>query len=306
MALTWDNVNAITTRKILPKLVDNIFDSNPLLKRAKEKFYEKVDGGTTINQPLNYAQNGAGGWYSGTDTLTTTDSQIITAAEYDWKFLYENITILGTEEIKNSGETAKLKLAKQKMEVAEKTMADRLGTGLYSNATDAKSIVGLQQIVGTSNTIGGISQSTYTWWAAQLNTSVTTLSLSAMQGRYSACRVDNDKPSVIMTTDALYDIYWSLLQPQQRFQDSKTASAGFDSLMFNSTPVISDSHCPSGDMYFLNEKYLHLYYHPSQNMNFEPFLKPVNQNLRVAKLYWAGAFGSSNNRMHGAFTAITG
>jgi hypothetical protein len=109
-----------------------------------------------------------------------------------------------------------------------------------------------------------------------------------------------------MTTDALYDIYWSLLQPQQRFQDSKTASAGFDSLMFNSTPVISDSHCPSGDMYFLNEKYLHLYYHPSQNMAFEPFLKPVNQNLRVAKLYWAGAFGSSNNRMHGAFTAITG
>lgn len=306
MPLTWDNVNAITTRKILPKVVDNIFDSNPLLKRGKEKFYEKVDGGSTINQPLNYAANGAGGWYSDTDTLSTADSQIITAAEYNWKFLYQNITILGTEEIKNSGETAKLKLAKQKMEVAEKTMADQLGTGLYSNATDAKSIVGLQQIVGTSNTIGGISQTTYTWWAAQLNSSTTTLSLSGMQSRYSACRVDNDKPTVIMTTDALYDIYWSLLQPQQRFQDSKTASAGFDSLMFNSTPVISDSHCPSGDMYFLNEKYLHLYYHPSQNMNFEPFLKPVNQNLRVAKLYWAGAFGSSNNRMHGAFTAITG
>lgn len=69
MALTWDNVNAITTRKILPKVVDNIFGSNALVSRAKEKFYKKVDGGSTINQPLNYAQNGAGGWYTGTDTL---------------------------------------------------------------------------------------------------------------------------------------------------------------------------------------------------------------------------------------------
>lgn len=305
MALTWDNVNAITTRKILPKLVDNIFDSNPLLQRAKSKFYEKVDGGSTINQPLNYAQNSAGGWYSGTDTLTTDDTQVITAAEYQWRFLYENITILGTEEVKNSGDSAKLKLAKSKMEIAEKTMKDRLGVGLYSAGTNAKSIHGLRVLVGTSNTVGGISQTTYSWWAGQVNTTTTTTSLAAMQSRFSACRVDNDKPTVIMTTDALYDIYWGLLQPQQRFQDSKTASAGFDSLMFNSTPVISDSHCPDNYMYFLNEKYLHLYYHPDQNMKFEPFLKPVNQNVRVAKLYWAGQFGSSNNRMHGAFTGLT-
>lgn len=230
----------------------------------------------------------------------------MTAAEYQWKFLYQNITILGTEEVKNSGDSAKLDLAKTKMEIAEKTMKDLLGTGLYSNATDAKSIVGLQQIVGTGNTIGGISQTTYSWWAAQLDSSTTTLSLSAMQTRFGACRVDSDKPTVIMTNETLYDIYWGLLQPQQRFQDTKTANAGFDSLMFNSTPVIVDSHVPTGDMYFLNENYLHLYYHPDNNMKFEPFLKPINQNVRVAKLYWAGAFGSSNNRMHGAFTSITG
>ena len=305
MPLTWDNVNAITTRKILPKLVDNIFDSNPLLQRAKEKFYEKVDGGSTINKPLNYAQNTAGGWYSGTDTLTTTDVQVITAAEYAWKHQYQNITVLGTEEIRNSGDSAKLKLAKSKMEIAEKTMKDALGIGLYSAGTDAKSIAGLRVIVSTSQTVGGIAQGTYSWWQAQVDSSTTTTSLSAMQNRFSACRVDNDKPTVIMTTDTLYDVYWGLLQPQQRFQDSKTASAGFDSLMFNSTPVISDSHCPTNYMYFLNEKYLHLYYHPSENMKFEPFQKPVNQNVRVAKLYWSGAFGSSNNRMHGAFTALT-
>lgn len=303
--MTWDNVSAITQRKIMPKLVDNIFESNPLLLRLKEKSYESVDGGTEIDQPLNYAQNSSGGWYSGSDTLSTTDSQIITAAAYQWKHLYENITILGTEEIKNSGDSAKIKLAKSKMEIAEKTMKDRLGTGLYSSGTDAKSIAGLRVIVGTANTVGGISQTTYSWWQSQVDSSTTTLGLNSMQNRFTACRIDNDKPTVIMTTDTLFDVYWGLLQPQQRFQDSKTANAGFDSLMFNSTPVINDSHCPSGYMYFLNEKYLHLYYHPSENMKFEPFQKPVNQNVRVAKIYWSGAFGSSNNRMHGAFTALT-
>jgi hypothetical protein len=39
-------------------------------------------------------------------------------------------------------------------------------------------------------------------------------------------------------------------------------------------------------------------------MRFEPFQKPVNQNVRLAKLYWAGAFGTDNARMHGKFTAV--
>ncbi len=45
MALTYDQVNAITAKKFIPKLYDNIFDSNPLLQRAKKTSYQKVDGG---------------------------------------------------------------------------------------------------------------------------------------------------------------------------------------------------------------------------------------------------------------------
>ena len=60
-------------------------------------------------------------------------------------------------------------------------MDDKLGTGLYSNATDAKSIVGLRQIVGSSNTVGGISQTSYSWWQAQVDSSTTTLTIAAMR-----------------------------------------------------------------------------------------------------------------------------
>jgi hypothetical protein len=305
MALSYDQISAITQKKFIPKLYDNIFDSNPLLQRAKKKWYEKVDGGTSIIIPLNYAQASAGGWYSGADTLSTTDNDVMTGAEYTWKQIYKNISINRIDEIKNSGDAAILKFVKQKTQIAEKSIMDDMGTGLYSSGSDAKSIVGLRSMLSTSNTIGGISQSLYSWWQAQVDTSTTTLSIAKMNERDQAATIGNDGPSVIMTTRTLYNAYYGLLQPQQRFMDSDTAKGGFTSLMFNGKPVIVDSHCPSGHMLFLNEDYLHLFYHPDEDFRFEPFQKPINQNVKVAKIYWAGALGSSNLRMQAGMTALT-
>ena len=45
MALTYDQISAITERKFIPKLIDNVFDTDPLLQRSKKKgWYEKIDG----------------------------------------------------------------------------------------------------------------------------------------------------------------------------------------------------------------------------------------------------------------------
>lgn len=305
MALTYDQISAITERAFVKKLADNYFDSNPLTMRLKKKSLELLDGGTSIIQPLGYSNTTASGWYQGAETLSTTDNDVITGAEYQWKQHYANITVSRIDELKNSGDKAILNFVKEKVKIAEKTMVDNLGTGVYSAGTDAKSIVGLRSIVGTANTVGGISQSTYSWWQSQVDSSTTTLTLAAMQTLYNACTIDSDHPSVIPTTRAIYNLFYALLQPQQRFMDSETAKAGFQNLLFNGAPVIADSKCPASHMFFLNESYLHLYVHKDENMRFEPFQKPINQNLKVAKIYWAGAFGSSNNRLHGKLSAIT-
>jgi hypothetical protein len=305
MALTYNQISAITQSKIVPKMVDNIFDSNPLLQRAKKKFYTKVGGGTSIIQPLSYAQITASDWYSGADTLSTTDNDVFTAAEYSWKQIYANITISRMDELKNSGDSAILKFVKQKVQIAEKTIQDQMGTGIYNAGTNAKAIGGLRLILSTSNTVGGISQSSYSWWQAQVDSTTTTLTLAAMQSRDNACSIGNDGPSVIPTTRTLYNSLYALYQPQQRFMDSETAKGGFSSLMFNGKPVVVDSHCPANHMLFLNEDYLNLYYHPDEDFRFEPFQKPINQNVKVAKIFWAGAFGTSNARMQGLLSAVT-
>jgi hypothetical protein len=306
MPLTYDQISAITEKKFIPKLVDNVFDSNPIAQRARKKCLEKLDGGERIIQPLNYAMVTSSGWYSGAETLQTADNEIITAAEYTWKQLYANISINRIDELKNSGDAQKLSLVKSKTQIAEKTLEDKLATGLYSSGTDPKSIIGLRQIAAINQSVGGISQTSYSWWQAQLDSATTTLTIAAMQSRDNAASINNDSPSVIATTRALYNAYYALLQPQQRFQDSETAKGGFSSLMFNGKPVVADSYCPTGYMFFLNEKYLHLYVHKDEDMRFEPFQKPINQNVKVAKIHWAGAYGSSNNRMQAAMSALTG
>lgn len=305
MALSYDQISAITEKKFLPKLVDNIFDSDPLLKRAKEKgWYKKIDGGTSIIAPLNYALNGAGGWYSGSETLSTTDTENITGAEYSWKQLYENISISRIDELKNSGDAQKVDFVKSKMQIAEKSMKDRLSDGLYSAGTDSKAISGLRVLVDTANTVGGIDQSSYSWWQGQEDSSTTTLTLAALQTQHTALTINNEGPTVIMATRANYNRFYALLQPQQRFMDSSTAKAGFSSLMFNGCPYIAGSKVPSSHIFMLNEAYLHLWVHKDEDMRFEPFQKPINQNVRVAKIYWAGALGVDNARMHGKFTAV--
>jgi hypothetical protein len=305
MALTYDQISAITLKKYIPKLYDAIFDSNPMLMRLKKKSYQKIDGGTSIMVPLNYALPTSAGWYAGADTLTTTDNDQMTSAEYQWKQLYTNISIQRSDELKNSGDAQILNFVKSKVKIAEKNMLDLLGTGVFSNATDPKSIVGLRQIVGTANTVGGISQTTYTWWAAQVDSTSTVMSLPVLQAKYNAAMVDSDKPTVGVTTRTLYNSYQALLQPQQRFTDAETANAGFANLLYHGAPIVSDSHCPASQFYFLNENYLHLFVHKDEDMRFEPFAKPVNQNVKVAKIYWFGALGSSNCRLQAGFTALT-
>jgi hypothetical protein len=304
MALSYSQISAITRKKFIPKLRDNIYEANPLLQRLKRSS-SSLDGGTSIMLPLEYSTVTAAGWYQGSDTLDTADNETVTAAEYQWKQSYANISISRLDELKNSGDSQVLDHVKGKVKSAEKTMADNISTALYNDGTTAKALVGLRAILSTSNTVGGIDQSSYSWWQSNVDSSTTTTSMSAMQTQFNAASVGNDAPTVCMVTRALLNSYYALLQPQQRFTDSQTAKGGFQNLMFNGIPVIVDAHQAASHMMFLNEKYLDLFIHKDENFRFEDFVKPTNQNVRVGKVYFAGALGSSNNRMHALLSALT-
>lgn len=305
MALSYNQIDAITQKFFVKKLADSIFDTDPLMARAKKKFYEEANGGTTIMCPLNYAQVTAAGSYSGAQTLDTTDNEVISAAEYSWKQYYANVTISRIDELKNSGEAAQVNFVKSKVQIAEKTLSDKLCDGLYSDGSTSTDLVGLRSMVDSANTVGGIAQSTYSWWQSQENSTDTVLSTAILQTMFNTLSINNDQPTVILATRARYNSLYALLTPQQRFVDVDTAKSGFTSLMFNGVPFIAGSKVPTSHVFMLNEKYLHLWYHPEENFRNTPFSKPDNQNVRLMQIFWAGAFGTDNARMHGKFTALT-
>ena len=304
MALTWDQVSGITHKKFLPKLYDNVFISSALLDRLKKKSYKKLDGGTSIMVPLEYAVTSATGWYQGADTLSTSDNETVSAAEFQWRQTYAGISITRKDELMNSGDAQVVDLVKTKMKQAEKTLAQNLATGVYNAGTTTNAIVGLRAIVDTASTVGGISQTSYSWWAGQVDSSTTAFSIAAVQTVNSNCTYNNESPTVAMATKANYNRYYGQLQPQQRFMDSETAKGGFSSLMFNGIPFIADDYAPASHIFLLNENYLHLCVHKDEDFRFSGFIKPENQNLRSGQIFWMGALASSNNRMHGKLSAV--
>jgi hypothetical protein len=302
MALTYNEISAITEKYFRPKLIDNIFKSNVLLARLRDK-QEKLDGGERVLLPVAYATTTAAAAYQGADTLSTTPNDQITSAEFVWKQYYANITITGLDELKNSGDQAKVSFVKSKVQLAEKSLAYAMGSDVYTG-TAAAALVGLQTCVSSSRTYGGIDSSTYTWWDAQVDSTTTVLTIPKMESLFGLCTIGNVHPTIIVTTQAIWDSYFSLLQPQQRFMDSKMADAGWANVTFRGVPVVVDNRCPTYYLFMLNEEYLKLYTHAKRDFKMEPFIKPVNQDVATAKVYWAGILACDNPRMQGVMSAI--
>ncbi len=117
---------------------------------------------------------------------------------------------------------------------------------------------------------------------------------------YGACSIDNDSPDLIVTTQTIFDAYESSLQANKRWAgDDTLADAGFQTLRFKGATVVVDSHCPAGQMYMLNSKYLDFKVHNKRNFAFEPFRRQEGHDAMQARIFWMGQLTSTNNRMHG-------
>ena len=122
----------------------------------------------------------------------------------------------------------------------------------------------------------------------------------AMTRMYGACTIDNDQPDLIVTTQAIYDAYETSLQANKRFSGSEEiANAGFDTLRFKGASVVVDSHCPDGQMYFLNTNYLDFKVHKDRNFQFEDFRRLEAKDQIQSRLFWMGQLTCSNPRMQG-------
>ena len=308
----YDTILSTTLANHMPKLVDNIFSARPFvyfLKQAGQ--IRTISGGSKIVLPLLYAQNGTAASYSAYDSITTTAQTGITAAEYNWKQYAATISISGIEEAQNNSEEQIINLLEAKTFQAEESITEKFDEMFITSdgtGNSNKDWLGLAKLVkddaGTS--IGGINQVSDTWWKpGYKNTTAEVLGLAKMRTAYNTVSVGNDQPNVILTTRTLFEKYEDLLQPQERFMDSKTADGGFQNLLFKGAPIVYDNYVVAGDVYFLNTKYIRLVGHSDTWFKPTPFVRPNNQDARFAQILCYGELTISNRARQGVLTAKT-
>jgi|TARA_R110000824_G_scaffold84479_1_gene210709 hypothetical protein len=303
-----------TLRQRASTFADNMSNHNALWNRINNSGnLNTVSGGRTLVTNLEYAETSTFQFYSGYEVLDISPSDVLTAAEFDWKQAAVNVTWSGLEaDVQNAGKEALFNLTAKRIEVARKTMANNLSTALYSDGTGSagKTIGGLQLLVAddpTTGTVGGIDRSTTdgSFWRNQEVSTATVTSTNIktqMNTLWLECVRNNDNPNLIVMDNTFYSAYWASLQEQQRFTSSDMASAGFESLTYKgSTPVIFDSGggAPASTAYFLNTDYIML--DVSSKRNFTPPEEKVslNQDATVVPILWAGNMTLSNGSLQG-------
>lgn len=298
-----------TLRNRSGELADNITEHNALFMRLNKKGNVKpVDGGRDIVQELEYAENSTVAWYSGYETLNITPQEVFDAATYDWKQLAGTVSISGLEEIKNSGKEAIINLMESRIKNLRKSLKNTAASAVYADGTGSsgKELGGLQLLIDddptASATVGGINQSTYTFWRNQYSAAAATTAgniLARMNSMWLLCIRGTDKPDFIAADSVMYTYFESSLQQNQRFSDASLAEAGFESLKYKTADVFYDDQCPAKHMYFVNTDYLFL--RPHKNRQFVPLedRNSLNQDATVIPVVWAGNLTCSNRSLQG-------
>ena len=307
-----------TLRNRSGRIADNVSNSNALLQRLNMRGNMRpASGGRTIVEELDYAENSTFKYYSGYEVLDISPSDVISAAEFDWKQAAVVVSISGLEgDVQNSGKEAVINLLNSRIKNAERTMANKLSEGIYSDGTGSsgKQVTGLQALVAdapTSGTVGGINRATFSFWQNQVfdatsdGGGATTASniKGNMQAMWIECVRGNDKPDLICADANYYQFYWESLTDIQRITRTDNGVSGFDNLAFNTADVVydGDSGIPANHMYFLNTDYIHWRPHASRNMVPLEDRMSVNQDAMVVPMVWAGNLTMSNASVQGVY-----
>ncbi len=310
-----NEVNSISRRYIYPTLVDNVYRSNLMFFRLNARNKKILQGGYQIEVPLVYAKFAAGGWYQGFDVLDVSPSDTVKNAAFDWKQAYTPVSVDGLTLIRTDSPEAIVNFLGFQFEQAQTNLADIIGSGVWSDVvSNNKSVDGLKGAIddGTvAATYGGLLRSSNTFWKSQVDSTTTTTGLTAMQALFGSCTEGARHPTIIATTQAIYNFYWALNTAGQTFPtqpggtDELLAQSGFTNLLFNGIPVVVDSWVPANHMFFVNEDYVYLFVNPRADFNMKDFREPINQDAMTSLILFAGNVVLSNCQRHGKFTSLT-
>lgn len=310
---TFTELVTTTFRDVRKSVKDNLSNKNALLKHIyKRGNYRRSSGGLTIVTPLDYAENSTYQRFTDWDVLNIQQSDVISAAEYQWRQIALNIVASGRQRRINSGQNGIIDLAKAKMKNAIRTFNNNFSSDLYSAGTLTEQINGLQALVADAGTgtVGGIDSSAFDFWqnsvfdcsANSVTSSATTIENSMLLPLYLTLdRGPDDQPDLIVMDNTYYKYFEASQTSMKRYTSSSDADAGMVSLKYKGADVYSDgnSGIPTSHAYLLNTNYIELVVHKDADLEVQDAIRPVNQDGDVVQILWMGNLCCSNRKQQG-------
>lgn len=312
---TFTELVSTTFRKHSREVKDNLTNRNALLKYMNKRGNKKVlDGGLTIACPLEYTTNSSYQRYSDWDVLNISASDVFTAAEYQWRQIALNVVASGRELRINSGESQIVDLAKARIKNAVNTYNNSFTSDLYSAGSATNQINGLQAIIAdtNTNTVGGISASTWSFWQntvrdasdESVTVSATTIEDSMMLPIWLQLdRGPSDQPDLVIMDTVYYSFFEASQVSLKRYSNGNSSGdAGFTSLKYKNADVHFDTSgtgIPASHGYFINTNYLYLAVHKDADLEVMDDMRPVNQDGSVTPILWMGNLICSNRKLQG-------
>lgn len=315
---TFTELVTTTHRKHHKQFKDNLTNRNALLKfMYKKGNYRTETGGLTIVEPLDYAANATYQRYSDWDELNISQSDVLSAAEYQWKQIAIHVVASGRELRINSGDAQIEKLVAARMKNAYRTFDNNFSSDLYSAGSLSNQIGGLQAIIADVNTgtVGGIDANAWSFWqntvfdlsVASVTIGANTIENSVMLPLWmSIDRGPSDQPDLIIADSTYYQYYEQSQTSLKRYASSSSESGGFVSLKYKNADVMYDTTAtgiPASHMYMVNTNYLKLCTHADADLSAMEKKEPVNQDGEVVPILWMGNIVCSNRKMQGVVIA---
>lgn len=318
-----NTVTSFARRYILPQVFDTVYRSNVLFFRLNKGNKRIIQGGTQIEVPFMYGRFSAGGPYRGFDVLNVSPSDTVKNGVHEWRQHYVPIAVDGLTLIKVDSPESIVNFLEFQFKQATMEMADNLGEGIYSDASNPKEIVGLEASIddgAVATSYAGLPRATNSFLNSQVDDTTTTLNLAALQAMHGGTGVGGRHSTLIVSGQEQYNRFWALGAADQHYpvqaggHDEQLLSAGFTNLVFNGVPwVVDDKVFPARDaanpnansaILFLNEDPIYYAVSPRADFYLEDFQTPTDQDAMVSLLKWAGNLIVANNQWQGKMTAV--
>jgi hypothetical protein len=340
--VTYSTIAALALDKLSDKIADAISTANAALYFYKKKgnWEGTASGGRQLRKSVMYQLQTIRplGSY-GVVNVNPVDSH--TSVYYDWVQTAVPVSFSDFEEFQTSGSESIETIVKAKYAQAKASLDDffsrallqgqgsidgtSLTTAVTSPLDGSYFIEPLFKLAAytpsASLTIGGVDQSTNSWWQNQYGASTaTTLSafLAELRTLHVKCQRGGggaDKaPDFHLVDERTYNIYEKALAVFHQNNSYAKADIPFENILFKGAPVVCDELMPDvasstttlseGTWFMGNSSVMGFTYDSGKSFKMGPNIRPNNQLVTSALMPVRGSHWVSNRRKLGVLGSI--